>query len=243
MRIHRLALGLGLCCGLLAACAPVQRMGMVVDPATGLQFGSINTGNLVFDSSQFSNRKLKVRFRNTSGDGAFDLGTFQAQIEAALAAKGYEPTAADADDFGILFDVNVYRSDQVTQTLAQEFAFLGAAAGGIAGAQRGGGADLAAGALAGVTLGTVAGSYVAENTYIVVADVTIGIVNREEGVRETVLQFGAGEPEREREPIFQGFDRTISIEVAVFAGGRNVAQATIAGEVRQRFVRILSDVL
>ena len=241
--VRRLGLGGGLAIALVAACAPQQRMGMVLDPATGLQFGSVIEKNLVVDSSQFSNRKIKVRIRNTSGDVAFDLGGFQDRIESAMASKGYEPTAADSDDFGILFDVNVVYSGQVTQNLAQGLGFLGGAAGGIVGARGVGDADIAAGVIAGATLGAILGTYVTEDTYIVVAEVTIGVVDRNDGVRETVIQFGANEPERTRNPVFQGFLDTVNTGVSVFAGGRGIAQSRIAGEVRERFARILSDVI
>lgn len=58
---------------ILGSCAPPQRMGMVVDPATGLQYGSVIEKNIVVDSSQFENKRIKVRIRNTSGDAAFDM--------------------------------------------------------------------------------------------------------------------------------------------------------------------------
>ena len=216
---------------------------MVLDPETGLQFGSVIEKNLVIDASMFANHRIKVRVRNTSGDPAFSLSAFLNQIEAALAQKGYQPVAADDDDFGLLFDVNVVYSGQATSNIAQEIGFLGAAAGGIAGARADGGVDVALGVLTGVTLGTILGSHVTEDTYIAVADVTIGIVDRADAVKETVIQFGANAPERVREPVAQGFSDTIQTGIAVYAGGRNTPQSQIAAAVRERFLRIVSDVI
>ena len=44
------------------ACAPQQRMGMVVDPSTGLQHGSVIETNLLVDASQFADKSIKVTF-------------------------------------------------------------------------------------------------------------------------------------------------------------------------------------
>ncbi len=58
---------------LISACAPQSRMGMVVDSETGLQIGSAIEKNIVIDSSQFTDRRMKLRIRNSSGDPAYDL--------------------------------------------------------------------------------------------------------------------------------------------------------------------------
>ncbi|MCG8512306.1 MAG: complement resistance protein TraT [Rhodospirillales bacterium] len=96
---------------------PPARMGMVENPETGLQFGSVVDGSLVTDASFHKNKKIKLRTRNTSGDLSFDLGGFSDQLTRAYAAKGYEPT--DHDDFGLMLDVNVRYSGQVQESLAR----------------------------------------------------------------------------------------------------------------------------
>jgi hypothetical protein len=90
---------------MLVACAPQQRMGMVVDPQTQLQYGSVVERNILIDSSQFKNKKLKLRIRNISGDTAFDLHGFRTRLENSYTSKGYE--VANSDDFGLLVDINV----------------------------------------------------------------------------------------------------------------------------------------
>ncbi len=227
----------------LAACAPQQRMGMVVDPETGLQWGSVIEKNIVVDASQFENPRIKINIRNTSGDPNFDLHQFRSKLEQAYAAKGYEPTRSA--DFGILIDINVMYSGQVSRNMAAEFGFLGAAGGAVAGAAIGrdtiGGV---AGALAGVTLGTILGSYVTEDTYIVVAHVSLGVVDLERGERETTIVFSASKKEKRRERAgFKPFRKRLKTGIAAYAGGRNVSQRRIAEGVRQRFFRILTDVI
>jgi len=160
--------------GLICCLNPPTRMGMVKNPSTGLLYGSIIEKNIVTDPSFYVNKKIKVRIRNTSGDVAFDLHGFKNQIRATLAASGYEPT--NDDDFGLLIDVNVMYSGQIQSNLTREFPFLGAAAGGLAGAAKtnSGVIGTAAGVLAGATLGSIIGGFVTNDTYIVVSRVTFG---------------------------------------------------------------------
>jgi hypothetical protein len=221
---------------------------MVKDPDTGLQFGSRVDNNIVTDASFYRNRKIKVRIRNTSGDVAFDLKRFGKEIRAAYRNAGYVPT--DEDDFGLLVDVNVLFSGQIQTNLANQFAFLGASAGGLAGAARDEGVATAAGLIAGATLGTIIGSYVTDDTYIIVAEVTFGIIKgpaKRDGKRITFSRSITGHPEdaeeREERRKRRGFAKTPQAKIAVFAGGRNVRQSEIAAQVRQRFVRIIRDII
>jgi len=230
---------------LASGCAPQSRMGMVVDPETGLQMGSVVERNIVLDSSQFENRRLKLTIRNTSGDDAFALQAFRAQLERAFAAKGY--SIATDDDFGVLIDINVRYSGQATRDRAVEFGILGGAAGGLAGAARSPtvtttGASL----LAGATLGTIIGSYQREETFLVIADVVVGVNDPKRGSTEKTIVFSSSpslQDKNEKRSGIKPFEQRLGTGVAVYAGGRNASQRTIAEGVRQRFVRILSDVI
>ncbi len=227
---------------------PPSRMGMVKDPETGLQIGSVVEKNLVTDASFYKNRKLKVRTRNTSGDPVFDLARFTSRLKSAYAVAGYKPTSGD--EFGLLVDVNVIYSGQVQKNMAGEFGFLGASAGGLAGVARGGDIAPAAGTIAGATLGSIVGSFVTDDTYIIVAKVTFGIIKgapKRDGKSITFSRSISGHPEDaeeiEERRKARGFRQTHSTGISVFAGGRNVHQSDIAGMVRQRFVRIIRDII
>ncbi|MGQ0665070.1 MAG: complement resistance protein TraT [Pseudomonadota bacterium] len=247
---HRNGITAGLMSLLVAwGCAPEQRMGMVVDPRTGLQYGSVIERNLVVDASQLENRKLKLAIRNTSGDPAFDLRGFRSSLESAFAAKGYQPTAGD--DFGVLVDINVRFSGQASSDMANRFGFLGAAAGGLAGygTQRdhSGSAQLLGtgiGVVSGATLGAILGSYVREDTYIVVAGINVAVVDPERGKTSKTIVFGASERrEREIRTGVRPFSQRLETSLAVYAGGRSVPQGQIVDGVRDRFLSILSDVI
>ncbi len=230
---------------------PPARLGMVKDPATGLQFGSVVERNIVTDPSFHGNRKIKVRTRNTSGDTAFDLDGFTTRINDAYRTTGFVPTAAD--DFGVLVDVNVVYSGQIQANMAAEYAFLGGAGGGIAGYRSSTTAGTAIGVLSGATLGSILGSFVTDDTYIIVARVSVGTVKDTRRVEDKTVTFSRSprsgetreeEEERYRESISRrGLQDMVSTQLAVYAGGRNVPQARIADEVRQRVVRIVGDII
>lgn len=229
-------------------CSPTARMGMVKDPATGLQFGSVVESSIVTDPSFFRNARIKVRIRNTSGDTAFDLKGFKREIEQAYTATGYAVTVGN--DFGLLLDVNVVYSGQIQSNLQREFGFLGAATGGLAGAAQGDARTIGAGTVAGATLGAIIGSYVTDDTYIIVTRVTFGEVknaSRREGKRVTFSRSISGTfedaEEREERQRARGLKRAHTTGISVFAGGRNTPQSEIAGQVRGRIVRIIRDVI
>lgn len=244
----------------LAACgnvvSPPARLGMVKDPDTGLQFGSVIEQSIVTDPSFYKNKRIKVRVRNTSGDVAFDLKRFTDQIRASYRETGYVPT--DGDDFGVMVDVNVIYSGHIQKNYSGELSFLGATAGatagGIAGyrsnAVAGTAIGLAAGTAAGATIGSIIGSFITDDTYIIVARVTFGIIKgpaRRDGKTVTFSRSITGHPEDEEEKEEKRQERGIrdsaSTRISVFAGGRNIRQSEIAEEVRQRFVRIIGDVI
>lgn len=259
-RRYALIVAVALASAVLASCGnvvnPPARLGMVKDPDTGLQFGSVVEKSIVTDPSFHKNKRIKVRVRNTSGDVAFDLKRFTDQIRSAYRDTGYAPT--EGDDFGVLVDVNVVYSGQVQTNMAKEFSFLaataGATAGGIAGYRSnttaGTAIGLAAGTVAGATIGSIIGSYITDDTYIIVARVTFGIIKgpaRRDGKTITFSRSITGHPEdeedREEKRQERGIRDSASTRVSVFAGGRNVRQSEIAEEVRQRFVRIIGDVI
>ncbi|MBI1245173.1 MAG: hypothetical protein GC202_09215 [Alphaproteobacteria bacterium] len=239
---HRALTGLAL--GMvfaLAACAPGAPPGAVVDPATGLAYGSVVEKSIVVDAAQFRNRRIRVVTRNTSGDLAFDMGGFAGQLRSSYAGKGYQPT--DGDDFGIRVDLNVLRSSQVTVNYSTEFAFLGGAGGAIAGRRSDIAQGTAIGLVSGATLGAIAGTYATKDTYIVVAEISVAIMDSRTGFNQRTITFSDSPRLEERETDIRTFRQVARTRVAVYAGGRNVAQAQIAEEVRRRLARIAADII
>lgn len=239
-----------LLCTVLAGCIisrPPAHQGLVSDPESGLLYGSMIDGALIAEPSFYTNRKIKVRIRNTSGDRAFDLDGFRRKIEDAYADKGFVPTSED--DFGLLIDLNVHYSGHVQNDLSGRYGFIGGIAGGLAGAVQGTQQAQAGGLLTGAALGTVAGLYVREDTYIIVASVTFGVIKKFKQARKKIT-FSRSEtlknvddPDEDDKIDRRGFKRSFNRNLAVYAGGINVEQSQIAEEVRKRMVRIVGDIL
>lgn len=236
-----------ICALVLSACLgpPTTRMGMVKNDETGIMIGSTVEKTIVTDPSLHKNNKIKVRLRNTSGDTAFDLTGFKAQLESAYEATGYSPT--QDDDFGILVDVNVRYSGQIQSNLATEYSFLGAAAGGIVGFRSNTTAGTAIGAVSGAALGNIAGSFVTDDTYIIITDVTYASIKERKSKSGKSITFSRSpnpyKDDDEEPRVNRSLRKTISTGVAVYAGGRNTTQSQIANQVRDRIVRIVRDII
>lgn len=229
----------------LSACTrPADnRLGMVTDDETGLMYGSAIQDNLVTDASFYSNRKIKVRSRNTSGDPAFGLDAFTGDLNTAYAQKGYEPTTAD--DFGLMMDINVIYSGQAQTTRVGGFSLIGALLGMSYGGQTQRG--LVTGTVIGAELGDIIGRYDTQDTYMVVANVTFAVMKPYRQSRRRVT-FSRSEkiddlddPNEDDTVIMRSIKKSYSTQIAVYAGGRNVAQSDIAEHVRQRTMRIVAD--
>ncbi len=229
----------------LIGCAAPARMGMVKDPETGLQFGSQIEKNLFIDSSQFKNKTIKVTTRNASGDQAYQVASMTNDLNSAFARKGYIPVQDDT--FGIKLDINILYSGHIQQNMSSQFGFLGGAAGGIAGSRSDMVSGTAAGLLVGATIGSIIGSSVTDDTYILIAEVSIGVTDApgsSSGDRK-VISFSSSPKLQEEKLVsnFTPFREVIRTKIAVYAGGRNVSQQQIAEQVKRRLASIVSDAI
>lgn len=219
------------------------RMGMVRDENSGLMYGSAIENNLVTDATFYKNRKIKVRTRNTSGDLAFNLDQFTGDLNSAYTAKGYEPTAQE--DFGLIMDVNVMYSGQVQTNRARSYRVIG----GLLGATYGGETQrgLLAGTVSGAAIGNIIGQFDTQDTYMVVAQITFAVLKPYKETKRRVT-FSRGDklkniddPNENEKVITRGIKKSFTTQIAVYAGGRNLAQSKIVEEVRKRAVRIVAD--
>jgi len=226
----------------ISGCAPPNKFGMVSEKDTDLNYGSIIEKSFFIDSSQFSNNKIKITARNVSGDSFYNIKYFTDSLQNAYANKGY--SVGNSDEFGIKFDVIVEYSGHFQENLAMQYGFLGGSAGGIAGYRSNAKAGEAIGILAGATLGIIAGSYITDDTYIIIANVTIGTIDRVNRHHKSVTFQSS--PKLQEDQVDSGivaFNEVVSTRIAVFAGGRNVSQEEIMEGVKSRLLSILSDII
>jgi hypothetical protein len=241
--------GLSVLALLIIGCtASKSRMGMV-QSGDGLMYGSATDSQFIVDPSLFANNRFKHRLRNTSGDPAFDLRAFKNHLEDRYRALGYEPT--NGNDFGLLLDINVSYSGQIQEDMSSKYMWIGGVAGGAGLGYEpimdGNGSQTltrgAAGAVVGATLGSILGSYVTDDTYIIVSDVTLATVAPKEEGDGTTIIFGKNEKISRKKNNFRGYRQRSTVNMAVYAGGRNVSQSEIVDGVRNRMIRILGDII
>jgi len=71
-----------------------------------------------------------------------------------------------------------------------------------------------------------------------------GITEQGRGKRKTTIRFSSSQKKDEdKQAGFKPFRQKVTTGISVFAGGRNIPQSRIAVQVRERFKRIISDVI
>ncbi len=226
---------------LLLGCAVPNRFGMISDPETGLQYGAVLERSFFIDSSQFENNTIKISARNASGDLNYNIRGFIKSLEKAFLEKGY--SINNQGNFGIKYDVIIEYSGHIQSNMSEQYAFLGGAAGGIAGYRSEAKAGEAIGVLTGATIGTIIGSYVTDDTFIIIARVTIGVIDDVKKHKKTVTFSSSPKLQEEEQSGVTAFEKIMTTRVAVFAGGRNVQQAEIVQGVKSRLLSIISDII
>ena len=235
----------GYLCSIIGGCASPQRLGMVSENGMDPQFGSVVERNIFVDSSQFKNKTTKLSIRNSSGDSRYRLNSFASDLNSAIAAKGYIPTQEDS--FGIKVDVNVLYSGHIQSNLTSTYGFLGAAAGGVIGDRSNAKSGTVVGVLLGATVGAIAGSYITDDTYIVIVEVSIGISDSVDAPRSNnkVVTFGSS-PALQEERLTSNctpFRQVVRSRIAVYGGGRNTSSQQVSDQVRHRLIGIVGDSL
>ena len=226
----------------VTGCMDGPRMGMIKDPVTGIQYGSIIGESFFIDSEQFPNKIVKVSARNVSGDTQYNIRRFENNLRRAFENKGYE--AYNNDGFGLKVDVVVEYSGHIQENMAGTLGLLGAGVGAVAGRRSDKMAAEGIGLVAGATLGAIAGSYVTDDTYIIVAKVNIGVLDSKSGKTIRTISFSSSPKlQKEENDGFKRFKDMANTKVVVFAGGRNVSQSEVVAEVRERLIRIVSDII
>lgn len=228
---------------LMTGCRSKQRMGMVRDQKTGLMYGSMTSSNFVVDASQFDTPSMKLTIRNTSGDPAINLKALRKTLEKAYTDKGYK--VVTTGKYSMHLDINLRYSGQISQNMVDEISLWGGAGGGYIGASAGRTLDsLVLGSASGAAIGAIIGQYMTQDTYIMVADVVLGIVDKYAKKRKFVVQFDDTQIDwQDEDDGFTSYRSRERLQTAVYAGGDNTAQSKIVRGVTLRFKRILQDII
>ncbi|WP_320007561.1 complement resistance protein TraT [Maridesulfovibrio sp.] len=228
---------------LMTGCRSKQRMGMVREENTGLMYGSMTSSNFVVDASQFDSPVIKLTIRNTSGDPAINLKALRRTLERAYTEKGYK--VVKTGKYSMHLDINLRYSGQISQDMVNELSLWGGAGGAYMGGSVGQTLDsLVLGSASGAAIGAIIGQYVTQDTYIMVADVVLGIVDKYAKKRKFIVQFDDTQIDwQDQDDGFTSYRSRERLQAAVYAGGDNTAQSKIVQGVTLRFKRILQDII
>lgn len=229
---------------LLAGCAAPGRY-----QVNELRIGSATSKNIFVDPSQFANRTVKLRLRNSSGDPSVDVSRLRSSVESGLRAAGYQISDSG---FGIVLDVNLYFMNSVAVARQQASNEVGVLLGGVAGyelAKRPGGVAAVSGAIVGAIVGStlqdVLRSSNEYDSYMALCDVNIGIV-KQENKKKDFFVIGGSRIDKERgEPngTFESFAMRETVKVSVYAGDRRDRRNGVVDAIQDRLARVVSNLI
>lgn len=218
------------------------------DHKSNFMIGSSISKNIFIDPGQFSNKIVKLRLRNSSGDLSIDPSQIRASIENGLRSAGY---VISDKDFGILLDVNIYFVNSVSTAKQSQSNDLSILLGGVVGyeiARNSGGITPGSGAIlggiAGATLNEVLKSNNDLDSYIVFSEVNIGVIKQRRAKKDSFTIGGNRfDMNDEADGTFDAFDRRETLKVAVYAGDRNVNRGNVMIQIQNRLANILANLL
>ena len=233
---------------LLIACFFITGCAYNSNSTQEIKIGSSISKNLFVDSTQFTNPKVKIRLRNSSGDESINISALQADIERSLVANGYEIDKANA---GIVLDINLFFFNTVKTARNTSSNGVSTLLGGVIGYELAkGGGDISGGS--GAIIGAITGATMADvlraggdsNSYLGICDVNIGILRSKSGDAST-FSIGGNPIEHSKnkqDSSFESFERRDTVKVSVYASNNRKSKDELALLMQQRLAKIISNI-
>ncbi|MDR7150776.1 outer membrane lipoprotein SlyB [Hydrogenophaga palleronii] len=215
----------------------------------GFRIGSATSKNLFVSSSQFANKEVRLRLRNSSGDPSIDMAKMRTSVESGLRSAGY---SVGGEGAGIVMDVNLYFMGNVASGRQRAGNEVGALLGGVTGyeaGRRAGGVSAVSGAIlgavAGATLQEVVRAHNEYDSYLVLCDVNLGVVRQESKSRDSFVIGGnrIEHKEEEERATFDSFALRETVKVAVYAGDRRENHGYVIQAMQDRLSRMVANLL
>ena len=169
------------------SCSNTQNTGMY-DKNNKVSSGSAISKNVFTDISQFSDKIVKVKIRNTSGDFDIDKTKLKKNLKSGLEENGFKVNESQYD---FVIDLNIYSFQSVRQGKKRPSSGVGLLLGGVLGSEVGKrnnsisqGSGIILGAVAGATIENILKNSSESNTYFLLADFNIGWIKKDEDKEE-----------------------------------------------------------
>lgn len=213
------------------------------------RIGSATSKNIFVDPTQFTNRVVKLRLRNSSGDPGIDMTKVRASVEQGIRSAGY---TVGESNFGLVLDVNLYFMNSVALGRQRASNEVGLLLGGVTGYELtkrsgglGAGSGAIVGAIAGASLQEVLRSNTEYDSYLAVCDVNIGVVKQENKKQDSFVIGGNRMEHRlqDENGTFESFAMRETVKVSVYAGDRRERRPFVIDAIQDRLARVVSNLI
>ena len=229
------------------SCSNIQNTGMY-DKNNKVSSGSAISKNVFTDISQFSDKIVKVKIRNTSGDFDIDKNKLKKNLKSGLEENGFKVNESQYD---FVIDLNIYSFQSVRQGKKRPSSGVGLLLGGVLGSEVGKrnnsisqGSGIVLGAVAGATIENILKNSSDNNTYFLLADFNIGWINKNDD-NDTISVGGltVENNENKKNSNFKRMTDKGTVKIAVYGGSKVKSKQEVLKILEDRLILIANNIL
>ena len=229
------------------SCSNTQNTGMY-DKNNKVSSGSAISKNVFTDISQFSDKIVKVKIRNTSGDFDIDKTKLKKNLKSGLEENGFKVNESQYD---FVIDLNIYSFQSVRQGKKRPSSGVGLLLGGVLGSEVGKrnnsisqGSGIILGAVAGATIENILKNSSDNNTYFLLADFNIGWINKNND-NDTISVGGltVENNENKKNSNFKRMTNKGTVKIAVYGGSKVKSKQEVLKVLEDRLILIANNIL
>ena len=229
------------------SCSNTQNTGMY-DKNNKVSSGSAISKNVFTDISQFSDKIVKVKIRNTSGDFDIDKTKLKKNLKSGLEENGFKVNESQYD---FVIDLNIYSFQSVRQGKKRPSSGVGLLLGGVLGSEVGKrnnsisqGSGIILGAVAGATIENILKNSSDNNTYFLLADFNIGWINKNND-NDTISVGGltVENNENKKNSNFKKMTDKGTVKIAVYGGSKVKSKQEVLKVLEDRLILIANNIL
>ena len=229
------------------SCSNTQNTGMY-DKNNKVSSESAISKNVFTDISQFSDKIVKVKIRNTSGDFDIDKNKLKKNLKSGLEENGFKVNESQYD---FVIDLNIYSFQSVSQGKKRPSSGVGLLLGGVLGSEVGKrnnsisqGSGIVLGAVAGATIENILKNSSDNNTYFLLADFNIGWINKNDD-NDTISVGGltVENNENKKKSNFKGMTNKGTVKIAVYGGSKVKSKQEVLKVLEDRLILIANNIL
>mgnify|MGYP001161358843 FL=1 len=229
------------------SCSSSQNLGMY-DKTSKISSGSAVSKNVFTDISQFSNKTVKVKIRNTSGDFDINKSKLKQRLQSGLIENGFK---VDESKYDFVIDLNVYSFQSVSQGKKRPSSGIGLLLGGVVGSEIGRrnnsitqGSRIILGAVAGTAIESILKNSSDSNTYFMLADFNIGWIQKDNNQDSiSVGGLAVENNENKNNSKFKKMSDKGTVKIAVYGGSKVRSKQDVLKVLEDRLILIVNNIL